>query len=69
MNLSWLTMFIDSGKVGGWARAGVTAGLTALLIKYPVLAPGLDPTTQAAIATAASGIAVGVWSHVAKTVS
>lgn len=67
MDLSWLSMFFDSSKVGGYVRAFVASGLTTLLIKEPILAPFIgDPVTQAAIATVASGLAVGVWSHITK---
>jgi hypothetical protein len=65
MNLSWLTMFIDSGKVGGYVRAGVAAVLPVLIAKVPGLS--IDPATQAAIGVVASWAVVGVWSHVTKT--
>lgn len=66
MDLKLLTMFVNSSKVGGWVRAGVAAGLTALIAKNPWLSSYLDSQTQLAIGVAASGIAVGIWSHIAK---
>lgn len=67
MDLSSLTKLVDSGKVGGWVRAGVASGLTALIAKWPGLSQYLDPATQAALGAAISGIAVDIWSHIAKT--
>lgn len=69
MDLSFLTQLINTSKVAGWTRAGVGALLAAALAKWPVLSQYLDPTTQAALATAVSGVAVGVWSHVAKAIA
>lgn len=66
MDLSWLTMFVNTSKLAGWTRAGVGALFAAAVAKWPLLKEYVDPATQAAIATAASGIVVGVWSHVAK---
>jgi hypothetical protein len=68
MDLSFLLMFVDTSKVGGWTRAAVGAGLAAAIAKWPLLKEYLDPATQAAVATAASGIAIGIWSHVAKAI-
>ena len=69
MDFSFLLMFIDSGKVASYTRAAVASGLTILLTKYPVLTPFLDPTLQAAFATAVSTAAVGIWSHIAKSIA
>ena len=69
MDLSFLTMFIDSGKVASYTRAFVASALTLLLTKFPVLSPFVDPTAQAAIATGAATLAVGIWSHIAKSVA
>ncbi len=66
MDLSWLTMFIDSSKVGGWVRAGVASGLATAITNFPGLGDYLSPATQTALGVAASGIAVGIWSHIAK---
>lgn len=69
MDLSFLTQFINTSKVAGWTRAVVGALFAAAIAKWPLLKDYVDPATQAAIATAASGIAVGVWSHIAKAAS
>lgn len=69
MDLSFLKMFVDSSKLGGWVRAGVASGLGLAIAKWPVLSGYLDPATQNALGVAASGIAVGIWSHLAKTVT
>jgi hypothetical protein len=69
MDLSFLLMFVNSSKIGGWTRAGVAAGLTALIAKWPFLSQYLAPDTQAEVAAAASGIVVAVWSHFAKSLS
>lgn len=68
MDLSVLTNLVDTSKLGGWIRAGVGAGIAALIAKWPALKDVLDPATQTALAVAASGLVVGVWSHVAKSV-
>lgn len=57
---------IDAGQLGGWVRAAVGALLTVLIAKWPLLSSVLDPATQAAIGVAVSGLAVGIWSHIAK---
>jgi hypothetical protein len=69
MNRSALFMFFDTSKIGGWTRAAVGAGIAAGIAKWPFLKDYLDPVTQAAIATAVSGIVVGFWSHLAKKYS
>ena len=66
MDLSYLTQFIDSGKLGGWTRAAVGALIAAAIAKWPTLSLILDPATQAALGVAASGIVIGLWSHLAK---
>lgn len=66
MDISILLMFVNSSKVAGWTRAGVGALFATAVAKWPLLKEYVDPTTQAAIATALSGIAVGIWSHIAK---
>jgi hypothetical protein len=66
MDWSFLKLFVNTSKVAGWTRAAVGAGIAVGIAKWPWLREYLDPATQAALATAASGIAVGVWSHVAK---
>lgn len=69
MDWSILTSLINTSKLGGWVRAAVGAGIAAGIAKWPGLKDVLDPSTQVAIATAASGLVVGVWSHVAKNMS
>jgi hypothetical protein len=58
---------IDADKVGGWVRAGSASLLATIVAKNPVLSAYLDPVTQAALATALSGIAVGIWSQLSKS--
>ena len=65
--LQTLSTFVDAGKLGGWVRAGVAAGLPMLVAKYQPLGTILDPATQTAIGVALSGIAVGIWSHYVKS--
>ena len=65
--MNFLTQFIDASKVGGWARAGVAALLGIAIAKWPALSAVLDPTTQAALGLAVSGVVVGVWSQLTKT--
>ena len=67
MDLSFLTQFIDANKIGGWVRAGVASLLGVIISKWPLLANYLDPTTQAALGVAASGIVIGIWSQLTKT--
>ena len=69
MDFSFLLMFVNSSKVGGWTRAAVAAGLTAAISKWPLLSQYLDPSTQTELAAAASAFAVAVWSHFAKTLA
>ena len=67
MNISFLTQFFDASKVGGYARSGVAALLGIAIAKWPALNSVLDPTTQAALGLAVSGVVVGVWSQLTKT--
>ena len=69
MDLWFLKTFINTSKVAGWTRAAVGAGFAALLAKNPWLSSYIDQSTQVALATAASGIMVGIWSHIAKSTS
>lgn len=69
MDWSTLFMFVDTSKIGGWTRAAVGAAIATGIAKWPFLKEYLDPTTQAAIAVAVSGIVVGIWSHLAKKIS
>jgi hypothetical protein len=66
MDFSMLFSLVDTSKMGGWVRALVGSGLTALLSLDPHLAQYLSPQTQTAFAIAVSGVVVGVWSHLAK---
>jgi len=67
--LSLLLMFVNTSKVAGWTRAGVGALFAIALAKWSWLGQYVDPSTQNYIALAASGIAVGIWSHLAKWLS
>lgn len=64
--MNFLTQFVNAGKVGGWTRAIVGAGLVWLVTKFPGLNDMLDKQTQMEIAVAVSGLVVGAWSHFAK---
>jgi len=59
-------MFVGPTQIGGWVRAGVAAGATAL-----AMATGLpfvnDPVIVGGIATALSTLVVGLWSSLTKT--
>lgn len=65
--ITLLSKFVDANKLGGWVRAGVAAGLVALVSKYPVLGNLIDPATQVQIAAAIAAIVVGGWSQLTKT--
>src|ERR1017187_8324776 len=65
--MNFLTQFVDASKVGGWARAGVSALIGIGIAKWPLLGTVLDPATQAALALAVSGTVVGIWSQLTKT--
>lgn len=69
MDWSLLTNFVNTTKVAGWTRAVVGAGIAAAIAKWPGLSQYLSPETQAALGVAVSGIAVGVWSHIAKEIA
>jgi hypothetical protein len=68
MNLSVLYKLVDADKLGGWVRAGVAAGLGALIAKFPGVGGIVDPSTQTQIGIIVATIVVGVWSHYAKAV-
>ena len=61
-----LSSVVNTSVFGGWVRASIGALLAAALAKWPGLSGYLNPDTQTALAVAASGIVVGIWSHVAK---
>lgn len=67
MQKSMLASLVDDGKLGGWVRAGVAAGITWAIAKYPPLGAVMDSGTQAALGAAAAGIVVGAWSHWVKS--
>ena len=67
MNISFLTQFFDASKVGGYARSGVAALLGIAIAKWPALSSVLDPSTQAFLGLAVSGMVVGIWSQLTKT--
>jgi lysozyme len=64
--LQFLSMFVGPTQLGGWVRAGVAAGATAL-----AMATGLpffnDPVIVGGVATAISTLVVGLWSTLTKT--
>jgi lysozyme len=64
--LQFLSMFLGPTQIGGWVRAGVAAGFTAL-----AMATGLpflsDPVIVGGVATALSTLVVGLWSSLTKT--
>lgn len=64
--LQILLSMVGPTQVGGWVRAIVASGLTALAITTGL--PFLnDPTITGAIAAAASTVVVGLWSSLAKS--
>jgi hypothetical protein len=65
--LAALSPFIDSGKLAGWVRAGVAALLGLIIARSPILGSVLSPEVQSALAVAASGAVVGIWSQITKT--
>jgi fructose-specific phosphotransferase system IIC component len=67
MNLSFLSGLVDAGKLGGWVRGLVAAGLVMLVAKYHPLGDVLTADAQTEIATAAATLAVGAWSHYVKS--
>lgn len=64
--MDFLTTLIDADKLGGWVRAGLGALLATGIAKYPGLTDYLTPEMQAALGVFVSGLAVGLWSHIAK---
>jgi len=66
----FISMFIDSSKIGGWVRALLAPALAAvgtyLAVKAPFLGNLLTPEFQAGIVTAAVGVATGIWSTLTK---
>lgn len=65
--MDFLTSLVDADKLGGWVRASVGALLAAGVAKWPALHDYMTPDVQAALGVVLSGLAVGVWSHVAKS--
>jgi hypothetical protein len=65
-----LGKLIDGGKLGGWVRAGVAAGLTMLVaklsIKIPVIAQIISPDTIDYVAVAAGTFVAGLWQQHVK---
>lgn len=69
MDWSFLTTFLTADKVGGYTRGIVAAEFGMAIAKWPVVAQYVDGTTQSLIAGAVAGIAVGIWSHIAKNIA
>lgn len=67
--MKFLATLLSADKVGGYVRAGVASGLGLALARWPLLSAYLDPVTQNALGIAAAGLAVGLWSHIAKDVA
>lgn len=65
--MNFLSQFIDSGKVGGWARSGTAALLAVMIGRWPLLSTYLDPGAQQALGVIVAGVAVAVWSQLTKT--
>ena len=64
-----LIRLVDADKVGGYVRAAVASLFGLMLAKWSWLGTILSPEVQTAVAIALSGVAVGAWSHFAKTVA
>jgi hypothetical protein len=61
---------VDTDKLAGWVRAGVAALFGAAASWFGgELVPFLTPDMQTAVGVVLSTIVVGVWSHIAKSVS
>jgi hypothetical protein len=67
----FLGKLFDGGKVGGWVRAAVAAGLTMIVaklaLKIPVIAQVITPDTIDYIAVAAGTFVAGLWSQKVKS--
>jgi lysozyme len=63
--LQFLSSLVGPTQIGGWVRALVASGLTALAVTtgLPFLS---DPTVTGGIATAVATVVVGLWSSLAK---
>lgn len=64
--MDFLTKLIDANQLGGWVRAAVAAGLTAILAKSPTVASIVGPDFATTISVLVSGVVVGLWSSIAK---
>lgn len=60
-----LKTFVDESKLAGWVRAGVAAGLGYMAGKG--FQNYLSPEMIDAAGVLLSGLAVAVWSHLAKS--
>jgi len=65
--MQFLVKLIDADKLGGWVRASVASALGLALAKWPALGTIVGPDFQAALGVILSGIAVGIWSSIAKS--
>lgn len=65
--LSVLAKFINADTIGGYVRAAVAAGASALLAwTGGWLVPFVTPEVQTAITAALTALLVGIWSQISK---
>lgn len=65
--VSLIAKFINADTIGGYVRAAVAAGFSALLAwKGGFLMPFFTPEVQTVITAAITAFAVGLWAQVAK---
>lgn len=65
--LSIVAKFINADTIGGYVRAAVAAGFSALLAwKGGWLMPFLTPEMQTGVTAAITALAVGFWGQIAK---
>lgn len=67
--MNWIVKLVDADKLGGWVRAGVAALIPVIVVKLPVLGSILTPDVALALGVTISGVVVGVWSQIAKSLS
>lgn len=65
-----LSKLIDPGKIGGWVRALVASGLTALVgawaMKLPVVGQVITPDVIAYVSVAVGTFVTGILSNASK---
>ena len=65
----WIVTLLDTSKLAGWIRAGVSGILALVATKYlgdTIFKDVMSPTVIDGIAVMMSTLVVGLWSTVAK---